>query len=265
MRETACTGFAGVPSHYQILLRRSGLPTMKFPALRYLQQAGGALAPAFVRELRRALPDQQIYLMYGQTEATARLSCLPSEYLDLKPGSVGKAVPGVEIRIVNSAGNEVRPGEVGEITARGENIARGYWREPRASAERFRDGWLRTRDLATVDSEGFIYIVDRADDFLKCGGKRVSCRSVEEQLLEFEEVIEAAVIGISDVVLGEAVRAFVVPRTRPSPDFEAALLRFCRERLAPELVPKQITAVSALPKNSAGKVLKRSLRDKQQV
>jgi long-chain acyl-CoA synthetase len=261
MRETACTGFAGVPSHYQILLRRSGLARMKFPALRYVQQAGGPLAPVLVAELRRALPEQQIYLMYGQTEATARLACLPPEFLDVKPGSVGKAIPGVELRVVDSRGKEVGPGEVGEITARGDNIACGYWREPQASAERFRDGWLHTRDLATVASDGFIYIVDRADDFLKCGGKRVSCRLIEEQLLEFEEVLEAAVIGVFDPVLGEAVKAFVVPRHLHSGAFTDALLQFCREHLAPELLPKQIVTTKALPKNSAGKVLKRALRE----
>jgi acyl-CoA synthetase (AMP-forming)/AMP-acid ligase II len=212
MQEAHCTGFAGVPSHYQILLRRSALRTMSFPCLRYVQQAGGHLAPALVRELRQALPGSEVYLMYGQTEATARLSCLPPEEVDRRPNSIGRGIPGVTLRVLDEQGNCVKPGEVGEIVATGENIGRGYWGERTEDSSCFRDGALYTGDLATVDDEGFLYIVDRAKDFVKCGSIRVSCRSVEEKLLECSELVEAAVIGIPDEVLGEAVQAFVVPR-----------------------------------------------------
>jgi acyl-CoA synthetase (AMP-forming)/AMP-acid ligase II len=260
MVETGCTGFAGVPSHYQILLRRSSLGRMSFPALRYVQQAGGHLAPVFVRELQAALPGTQIFLMYGQTEATARLSYLPPDMVALKSGSIGKAIPGVHLSVVTSEGTEARPNELGEIVAEGDSISLGYWRDPAENDAVFRDGRLHTGDLATIDEDGFLYLVDRAKDFVKCGGERVSCQSIEEQLLEFDALLEAAVIGIPDEVLGEAIKLFVVPREPGSPDLENRLRRFCKEHLPPRLNPKTIVVLNSLPKNNAGKVLKTALR-----
>lgn len=260
MAETECTGFAGVPSHYQILLRRSSLSRMSFPALRYVQQAGGHLAPVFVRELQVALPGTRIFLMYGQTEATARLSYLPPDMVSLKAGSIGKAVPGVRLRVMTPEGTDARPNEIGEIVAEGDNISLGYWRDPAETDATFRDGGLRTGDLATIDEDGFLYLVDRARDFIKCGGERVSCQAVEEQLLEFDDLLEAAVIGVPDEILGEAIKLFVVPRESGIPDLESRLRRFCKEQLPPRLNPKIIVVLNSLPKSSAGKVLKTTLR-----
>jgi acyl-CoA synthetase (AMP-forming)/AMP-acid ligase II len=258
---TECTGFAGVPSHFQILLRKSSLRKKQFPQLRYVQQAGGHLAPSFVHELRGALPDTQIFIMYGQTEATARLSYLPSEYLDKKLGSIGKAIPGVTLQVLDDLGGEVAPGQIGEIVAQGANVTQGYWREPNESAKCFRDGKLYSGDMGTVDEEGFIYVVDRAKDFLKCAGKRVSCRQLEETLLEFDELLEAAVIGMKDDILGEAVKAFIVPRDSHVAGLELRVLGFCKEHLAHQLVPKEIVVMNSLPKNSSGKVLKQKLKN----
>ncbi|KAA6458329.1 AMP-dependent synthetase [Acidobacteria bacterium AB60] len=261
MVETECTGFAGVPSHFQILLRRSGLAKMRFPHLRYVQQAGGHLAPTFIRELRKALPTSAVFVMYGQTEATARLAYLPPEMLDQKLGSIGKAIPGVQLEVVDESGRPVAPGgQIGEIVARGENIALGYWRAEEESAATFRAGALHTGDLATVDEEGFIYIVDRAKDFIKCGGKRTSCRRLEEAMLECPDLLEAAVVGIPDEVLGEAVKAFVVHRDKKADGLETRFAAFCRERLPINWIPKEIVVLESLPKNSAGKVVKSSLR-----
>lgn len=259
MIETECTGFAGVPSHFQILLRNSSLRKKQFPHLRYVQQAGGRLAPSFVAELRRALPATLLYIMYGQTEATARLSYLPPEFLDTKIGSIGMGMPGVRLRVLNEVGRDVRPGEAGEIVATGNNVTKGYWCAPEESAATYRAGRLHTGDLATVDEDGFIYIVDRANDFLKCGGERVSCGRLEEQMLELEELLEAAVIGIPDGTLGEAVKAFVVPRSRDCHGIKERVESFCKKRLPPRFVPREIVVVGTLPKNSAGKVLKARL------
>jgi len=260
MHETQCTGFAGVPSHYQILLRRSSIRKMNFPNLRYVQQAGGHLAPSFIRELRGALPGTQIFVMYGQTEATARLSYLPPEQLETKLGSIGKAIPSVKLEVLDEQGRGVDPGGLGEIVAEGENIARGYWRDPESSAKTFRNGKLYTGDIATIDRDGFIYIMGRANDFLKCGGKRVSCRQIEERLLEFEGLLEAAVIGVPDQILGEAVKVFVVPRNGRSNGLEERLRLFCKEHMPPEFVPKEVVIVDSLPKNSAGKLFKQALK-----
>src|SRR5579863_1373232 len=260
MIETECTGFAGVPSHYQILLRRSSLSRMSFPALRYVQQAGGHLAPVFVRELQAALSTTQIFLMYGQTEATARLSFLPPEMVLLKSGSIGKAIPGVRLRVVASEGRDTPPGEIGEIVAEGDNISLGYWRDPAETEATFRDGKLHTGDLATIDQDGFLYLVDRAKDFVKCGGERVSCQAVEERLLECDALLEAAVIGVPDEVLGEAIKLFAVPRESGTPDLENRLRQFCKAHLPPRLNPKIIVVLNSLPRNNAGKVLKAALR-----
>jgi len=261
MQATGCTGFAGVPSHYQILLRRSKLARMDFPNLRYVQQAGGQLAPSFIKELREALPGKQIFIMYGQTEATARLSYLPPEMLDVKPGSVGRGIPGISLAVLAENGTPVVPGDTGEIVAEGENVCLGYWRDPEESARCFRHGRLHTGDLATVDEDGFIYIVDRAKDFLKCGGKRVSSRQLENVLLDFPELLEVAIVGIPDEVLGEAAVAHIVLRNPKSGPTAEVIKNFCREHLPPAFVPKHILIVSALPKNSSGKVLKAVLRD----
>jgi long-chain acyl-CoA synthetase len=260
MQETACTGFAGVPSHYQILLRNSSLRKKAFPHLRYVQQAGGHLAPSFIRELRDALPGTSIFIMYGQTEATARLSYLAPDVLDTKLGSIGKGIPGVTLRVLNESGHNVHPGELGEIVAQGDNVAVGYWCAPEETALSFREGKLYTGDLATIDEDGFIYIMDRAKDFLKCGGTRVSCRQIEDELLAFDGLLEAAVVGVPDEVLGEAVKAFIVPRGTSWNSLKDDLRAFCNQRLPSCLVPREVSVVPALPKNSSGKVLKQSLK-----
>lgn len=261
MQQAECTGFAGVPSHFQILLRKSSFAKKQFPHLRYVQQAGGHLAPSFVQELRETLPHAQIFVMYGQTEATARLSYVPPERLEEKSGSIGTAIPGVRLRVLTESGDEVQQGEIGEIVAEGRNIAQGYWQEPEESAKYFRNGKLYTGDMATIDDDGFIYVVDRAKDFIKCGGKRISCRQVEETLLEFDELLEAAVLGVNDDILGEAVKAFVVPRDSNSDGLSERVLEFSKQHLANQLVPKEIVVLHSLPKNSAGKVLKQKLRN----
>lgn len=264
MIEENCTGFAGVPSHYQILLRTSSIRKKQFPALRYVQQAGGHLAPVFLGQLREALPNTQVFVMYGQTEATARLSYLPPENLDTKAGSIGKGMTGVTLRVVDESGNDVAQGdggEVGEIVATGENVALGYWAALEESAAIFRDGSLYTGDLAKVDEDGFIYVVDRAKDFLKCSGKRVSCSQIEDQLLAFEDLVEAAVVGIPDDVLGEAVLAFVVPRAGAGEDLAGRLEQFCKTTMPGHIQPKEIAVLQALPKNTSGKLARPKLKE----
>jgi len=260
MQETSCTGFAGVPSHFQILLRKSSFARMSFPSLRYVQQAGGPLAPNFIRELEGSLPGKQIFVMYGQTEATARLSYLPPDLLEKKLGSIGKGIPGVKLSVLNDSGGAVSPGETGEVVAEGANIALGYWHNDEETARCFRNGKLYTGDLATVDEDGFIFIVDRAKDFLKCGGTRVSCRRLENVLLEHHELLEAAVVGVPDETLGEAAIAFVVPRDRKRRPSTEQLNTFCRQRMPLPFVPKDFIVLQSLPKNSSGKVLKPLLK-----
>jgi len=260
MDSTGCTGFAGVPSHFQILLRNSTIRQHTFSRLRHVQQAGGPLAPALIKELHDALPASKIFIMYGQTEATARLSCLPPELLDVKLGSIGKGLPGVELRVVNELGAPVQPGETGEIVARGANVAQGYWCAPEETRTCFRNGWLHTGDLATVDADGFIYIADRMKDFVKCGGTRVSCRQVEHDLLACGDLLEVAVVGVPDGILGEALKAFVVPRFRNGDGIRDRIAAFCNETFAPAHRPRDIVVLPSLPKSESGKILKSVLK-----
>jgi long-chain acyl-CoA synthetase len=259
MQETKCSGFAGVPSHYQLLLRKSNLKKMQFPALRYVQQAGGKLSDSLIQELREAIPAVKLFVMYGQTEATARLSYLPPELLDRKAGSIGRGIPGTRLRVLDKSGAPVMVGEIGEIVAEGKNITLGYWNAQDETDLTFRNGRLHTGDLAKVDDDGYIFVVDRSKDILKCGGKRYSCKEVEEMLMEFDGLVEAAVIGIPDELLGEAVKAFVVPQQKDERLVDR-LHSFCLQRLPAPLIPKQIVVLDEIPKNTAGKIMKPALR-----
>jgi len=254
------TGFAGVPSTFAILLRRSNLHAHDFEHLRYVTQAGGAMAPALIRELQRALPRTKIFIMYGQTEASARLSYLPPDRLEAKLGSIGKAIPNVELRVLNRKGEEVKVGEVGEIVARGANIMKGYWNSPEETRNVLDGDGLHTGDLARVDEDGFLYIVGREKDMIKSGSHRVSAKEIEDLLLEEPSVLECAVIGVEDEMMGEVIKAFVVPVNRKQVQ-EDDLVRFCKKRLPPYKVPRVVEITRALPKNEAGKIMKGLLKE----
>ena len=262
MIETRCTGFAGVPSHYQILLRKSRFKEMDFPDLRWLQQAGGKLQPPFVRELRQAKPSLRLYVMYGATEATARLSILDPGQVAARPGSIGRGIPGVTLRVLDEQGRPVAPGDTGEIVAEGENIASGYFQDPAETATTFRNGRLHTGDLATVDGDGYVTVLGRAKSFLKCGGTRTSAERFEEALLAFPDIVEAAVIGIPDETMGEAPAAFVVARDPSDLTLAARLREFAEAKLPIALRPKIVEVVPELPKSAAGKVQRIKLHDR---
>jgi acyl-CoA synthetase (AMP-forming)/AMP-acid ligase II len=263
MRDTACTGLAGVPSTYQVLLRRTRFRERAFPSLRWLQQAGGRLPEAAIREVRAAFPEVRLFVMYGQTEATARLSYLPPERLDEKIGSIGKGLASVRLEVLREDGLPVSPGsgEVGEIVASGESIADGYWDDPEETARVFRGGRLHTGDLARVDADGYLYLVDRVRDFVKVAGNRVSPRTVEEALAEHPAIVESSVVGAPDPVLGEALVAFVALVPGPGPG-EAELQDHCRSRLPNHEVPSRFVFLDTLPKNESGKIQRRALRER---
>lgn len=261
MREKQCTGLAGVPSTYQILLRRSRFRELEFPHLRWLQQAGGKLPAPCIREILEAFPSVSFFLMYGQTEATARLSYLPPERLADKLGSIGHGLPSARLEVLRPDGSPVRPGseEVGEIVAAGDSVTLGYWRDPQETAKYFRHGRLHTGDLARVDDEGFIFIVEREREIIKSGGNRISAKEVEEVIAELPEVMEVAVIGVSHDILGEAIQAAVVPAPTASLT-PLQVLSHCRKRLPGYKVPQDVILLKSLIHNSAGKVLKTELK-----
>jgi len=259
MVDNEVTGFAGVPSTFAILLHRSDLLKMEFKTLRYVTQAGGAMAPSVQKKVVEAFAPAQVYIMYGATEAAPRLSYLDPTLLSRKLGSIGKAVPNVELFIVDENGRKLSPGETGEIAARGSNIMKGYWNEPEETARVLRDGMYFTGDLGMTDDEGFFYVVGRKNDFIKVKGFRVSAKEIEEIILEMEGIHEAAVIGVEDEILGEAVKTFVVLKEN-SEVTKDSILRHIAANLQPYKAPKYIEFCRSLPKNASGKILKSKLK-----
>jgi long-chain acyl-CoA synthetase len=253
-----CTGFAGVPLTFEIIRRQVDVSTLAFPALRYLTQAGGAMAPETIDWVRRAFQPAQLFVMYGQTEATARLSYLPPARAEEKRGSIGIPIPGVELRVVDDTARELPAGETGHLVARGANVTPGYLDEPEETAAILHDGWLWTGDLAVRDADGFLFHRGRSKEILKIGGHRVSPVEIEQVVAEHPDLSEAAVIGVPDPLLGEVPVAFVVLREGRVLDPEA-LKVFCRARMPAHRVPVRFTPVASLPRNEAGKLLRAQL------
>ena len=250
-----CTGFAGVPSNYQIMLRKSSIRTRSLSSLRYVTQAGGKLPNSFIKELKQVLSTSEIYIMYGQTEATARLSYLDPSMIEEKLGSIGKGIPGTKLRVLDKKGNEINIGDIGEVVATGGNIMKGYLSDRQETEKVIRNGSLYTGDLATVDSDGYIYIVSREKQIIKSGGNRISPKEVEEIITQIKSVVEVAIIGISDDILGEAMKVFIVVENSDVKIDEKYVINYCKANLPSYKIPKYVVFLDELPKNSSGKVM----------
>ncbi|NPA37886.1 MAG: AMP-binding protein [Chlorobi bacterium] len=257
LKKYECTGFAGVPSHFQILLRKSdSFIKGKFPSLKYVTQAGGKLHTVFIEEFIHYFPQVKFYVMYGQTEATARLSYLPPERLKEKMGSIGKGIPRVILDVFNNEGKPVAPDEPGEIVAQGDNIMLGYFKDKEATDAAIKNGWLYTGDLAIKDKEGFIYHLARKKEIVKVGGKRVSLKEIEEVIVSMTGVVDCTVEPVEDAVLGEAIKAIIVM----NPDYQNVTERdvkeFCSKKLAPYKIPSIVEFDDKVKVNAAGKKVK---------
>jgi long-chain acyl-CoA synthetase len=249
------TGFSGVPSTYAYLLHRSPLASYrdKFNSLRYCTQAGGHMSRSIKEGLRRALPEHtQIFIMYGATEVAARLSYLDPIRFEDKLDSIGKAIPGVTIRILNPKGEEVPPGQVGEIVATGPNIMQGYWKDPEGTAKVLDANGYHTGDQAYQDEEGFFHIVGRNDDLIKVSGHRVNPLEVEDTLMESGLLVEGVALGLPDEILGHRLVVLGVPRDNGCSDQN--ILGYLAGRLPKFKVPTEIKLTRALPKKSSGKI-----------
>ena len=257
-----CTGFAGVPSHFQILLRKTELFTnTQFPSLRYVTQAGGKLANIFIEEFTNAFPSIQFFVMYGQTEATARLSYLPPELIKEKTGSLGKGIPGVELRVVNSKGDCVCPGESGEIIARGDNIMLGYFDDETETSSVLRSGWLHTGDIGTIDEDGYIYLTARKKEIIKIGGKRVSPKEIEEVINTIPGVIDCTIEAIQDELLTEAIKSTIIVNKIGKQITSEYIQNYCSSRLSHYKIPSLIIFKESMELNSTGKKVKTNLNN----
>ena len=260
MARESVSGFSGVPSTFALLLSRVDLGRHDLSSLRYLTQAGGPMSVTATQRVLSAFPRVQLFVMYGQTEATARLTWLPPAMLARKMGSVGKAIPGVEIQVRANRREAVAADSIGEVWARGDNVMLGYWRDEARTSEVLDDGWLNTGDMGRLDADGYLFLEGRRTDMIKVGAHRIYPRDVEEAIAELPGITEVAVVGIDDEILGQVVKAFVVPSAAGTID-AMSIQAHCRDRLAPYKIPKHVEFVEALPKTASGKIKRRALMD----
>lgn len=258
------TGFPGVPTIFAFLLQMKDISKNDFSSLRYITNTAAALPISHIKRLRELFPKAKLYSMYGLTECK-RVSYLPPDELERRPNSVGKGMPNEEVYIVDERDVKVGPGEVGELVIRGSNVMLGYWGMPEETANRLRPGKypgervLYTGDLFKMDEEGYLYFVARKDDIIKSRGEKVSPKEIENVLYSLEGVIEAAVIGVPDKILGESIKAFIVLE-KDSKLTEKDILRYCSQHLENFMIPKYVEIMQSLPKTTSGKIAKKDLR-----
>jgi long-chain acyl-CoA synthetase len=257
------TFFPSVPTLYISMLnhpesKNSGLDRVR----RY--NSGSAPLPVEVLEQFEVLAGSMLYEGYGLTEASPVTHSTPT-LAKRKPGSIGLPIPSTECKIVDleTGQQEVPVGETGELCIRGPQVMKGYWNKPEETADTLRDGWLYTGDVARMDEDGFFYIVQRKKDMIIVSGFNVYPNEVEDVLFTHPDVVEAAVIGVPDAYRGEAVKAFVV--IKPGAEASAEdVIAFCRDRMAKYKVPSAVEFLDALPKSAVGKVLRRTLREREE-
>lgn len=268
------TGLAGVPPLWNLLAQDSSkLAETPLPHLRYITNTGGAMPLSTLTRLRAAVPQTKVVLMYGLTEAF-RSTFLPPEELDRRPTSMGKAIPNTEILVLDEAGQQCAPGEIGELVHRGPTVSLGYWGQPELTAKVLRPNPLLppevggqevvcySGDLVKTDEEGFLYFVGRRDNQIKSSGFRISPTEVEQALCKTGQLRDAAVIGLPDEMLGQKIKAFVVPRegVEVRPD---QLLAAAATLLPRHMIPKAVEVLSELPKTSSGKINYPALRERE--
>jgi acyl-CoA synthetase (AMP-forming)/AMP-acid ligase II len=253
-----CTGFAGVPSHFQILLKKSKtFKDTEFSDLRYVTQAGGKLHDVFINDFVASFPNVPFFVMYGQTEATSRLSYLPPPMLQKKIGSAGKAIPGVTFKVVDKEGRTVGVNQEGELLASGNNVMLGYYKDPESTKDALKEGWLYTGDIAKMDRDGYIYIMARKKEIIKVGGKRVSPKEIEEVVLSAPEVVDCTIVGVEDDILGEAIEATIVLNTKLDHEvMKDKILALCAKKLSAYKIPQKIVFTDRLVTNATGKKVK---------
>ena len=250
-----CTGFAGVPSHYQMLLKISkSFKKTTFPSLRYVTQAGGRLHNVFIEEFVKSFPGIKFFVMYGQTEATARLSFLSPDMVLSKLGSIGKGIPDVILKILNKNDEEVPVGEVGEIVAKGKNIMVGYFKDRKGTDETLKNGWLYTGDLGKKDKDDFIYITERQKKIIKVKGRSISPKEIEEVILSVPGILDCSIQAVDDDLLGEAIKADIVLASEVKHDkIKKDILIQCHGKLAKYKIPQHFEFKNWLKLKPTGK------------
>ena len=257
MERDRVTLFAGVPTMYFALLNFEGAERYDLSSLKYCYSGGAPMPVEVMKDFDRKY-NVSILEGYGLSE-TSPVATFNLMYRPRKIGSIGLAISGCEVKVVDGDDNEVPPGEVGEIVIRGYNVMKGYYKRPEATEEAFRGGWFHTGDMGTMDTDEYFFIVDRKTDMILRGGFNVYPREVEEVLYSHSSIREAAVVGVPDEKYGEEVKAFVSLKEGCEVSLDE-LLEFSRERLSASKYPRLFEILDDLPKGSTGKILRKSLR-----
>ena len=260
IEEHEINSFFAPPTVWIGMLRDPGFSSTRMASLRKAYYGASIMPVEVLKELTSRLPQVRFWNLYGPTEIAPLATMLQPEDQLRKAGSCGKPVLHVETRVVDDDMRDVPPGVVGEIVHRSPHLMMGYLDDPQKTAEAFMGAWFHSGDLATIDEEGYITVVDRKKDMIKTGGENVASREVEEMIYRLGEVSEVAVIGLPDPKWVEAVTAFVVIKTGHQLE-EEAVIEHCHRHLAGFKCPKRVVFVESLPKNPSGKILKRQLRD----
>jgi long-chain acyl-CoA synthetase len=251
-----------VPTMINLLTQLPDARKYDLSSLQVLAYGGSPMAPELVHRTRALLPKVKLIQVYGLSETGFLTGLQDEEHTEDKLTSCGRPGPGVDLHVTDASGNQVEPGQTGELTARGANVMRGYWNRPEETAEAFRDGFFRTGDIGRQDTAGYFYILDRLKDMIVTGGENVYSGEVEAVIYEHPAVSEVAVFGMPDPQWGELVMACVVPKSGVTLTADG-LIAFCRRSLASYKLPRRVEfSETDLPKNSSGKVLKRNLRER---
>ncbi len=259
------TNLSGVPVMARELLSHPDFETTDTSSLITLGGGGAALQPDLVDKIEKKVATARPGTGYGMTETCGVITANSADFIVAKPASCGPALPTFETKCIDADGNELAAGEVGELCVRGAQVIRGYLNRPEDTAEAIQDGWIRTGDIARIDEDGFIFLVDRAKDMVLRGGENVYCAEVETTLFEHDAVTECAVFGVPDDRLGEEVGAAVVVRDGASVTADE-LRAFSGERIAKYKLPRYVWLLSEpLPRNASGKFLKRQLREELDI
>ena len=263
MANEGATVFPGVPTMFSMIMALNNLSQFDLRRLRMITNTAAALSERHIQELRTLFPQAILFSMYGLTECK-RVTYLPPDQLDNRPTSVGRGMPNEEVWLVDEQGKRLPNGSTGELVIRGSNVMRGYWEKPEHTARRLKPGpdpremVLYSGDVFRTDEDGYLYFVARKDDIIKSRGEKVSPKEVENVLYGLDGVQDAAVVGVPDEILGQAIKAFVVLRAGCKYS-EKDVLRHCQGRLESFMVPKHVAIVPELPRTDTGKIKKTGL------
>lgn len=258
--EESITFLFNVPTIYIMVLSHSDFTKYTYHSVNCIAYGGAPMSAEAISNLRKAFPGVFLHNAYGATETSSPTTIIPQEYPDSKMFSVGLPVPVAEVKVVDENGNSCPAGQIGQLLIKGPMVVEGYWDNAEANQKSFIEGFWCSGDLAKIDEEGYVFIMDRMKDMINRGGEKIFSVEVENVLYNHPKILEAVIVGIPDKIFGEVVKAFVLPKENVEIN-EEEVKQFVAERLADYKVPAMVEFVSELPRNPGGKVMKHKLKE----